>query len=180
MEEEDGHNKLYFYEANENGKKPTGLPSYLNWENVKTLVKFLDIFYEVTLRFYGSLFVTSDTYFHELINIENQLQQLCSVDGNPLLKSMVVEMEKKYDKYWGNTNNISLMLFVAIVLDLRYRLKYVKFWFKERYEKDKGDAMSSKIRDASSSSSSGTSLSRDSNPSVGNASLADCIKGYNN
>ena len=143
-------------------------------------MKFLDIFYKVTLRFYGSLFVTSNTYFHELISIKDQLQQLCSVDGNPLLKSMVVEMEKKYDKYWGSTDNISLMLFVAIVLDLRYRLKYVKFWFKERYEKDKGDAMSSKIRDASSSSSSGTSLSRDSNPSVGNASLADCIKGYNN
>ena len=143
-------------------------------------MKFLDIFYKVTLRFYGSLFVTSNTYFHELISIKNQLQQLCSVDGNPLLKSMVVEMETKYDKYWGSTDNISLMLFVAIVLDLRYRLKYVKFWFKERYEKDKGDAMSSKIRDASSSSSSGTSLSRDSNPSVGNASLADCIKGYNN
>ena len=76
------------------------------------------------------------------------------------------------------------MLFVAVVLNLRYRLKYVKFWFRERYGKDKGDAMSSKVRDASSSSGSGSgsgaSLSRDSKPSVGNASLADCIKGYNN
>ena len=102
----------------------------------------------MTLRFYGSLFVTSNTYFHELISIKNQLQQLCSVDGNPLLKIMVVEMKKKYNKYWGSTDNISLTLFVAIILDLRYRLKYVKFWFKERYEKDKGDAMSSKVRDA--------------------------------
>ena len=40
------------------------------------------------------------------------------------------------------------MLFVAVVLDPRYRLKYVKFWFREWYEKDKGDAMSSKVRDA--------------------------------
>ena len=40
------------------------------------------------------------------------------------------------------------MLFVAIILDPRYRLKYVKFWFKEWYRKDKGDAMSSKVRDA--------------------------------
>ena len=40
------------------------------------------------------------------------------------------------------------MFFVAIVLDPRYRLKYVKFWFREWYEKDKGDAMSSKVRDA--------------------------------
>ena len=45
-------------------------------------------------------------------------------------------------------DNINLMLFVAVVLDPRYRLKYVKFWFREWYGKDKGDAMSSKVRDA--------------------------------
>ena len=78
-------------------------------------------------------------------------------------------------------DNINLMLFVAVVLDPRYKLKYVKFWFREWYGKDKGDAMSSKVRDAlkrlyvervgqngvSSSSSSG-------------ASLSDRIKSYNN
>ena len=42
-------------------------PNYLDWENVKTFVKFLSIFYKATLRFSGSLFVTSNTYFHELI-----------------------------------------------------------------------------------------------------------------
>ena len=77
------------------------------------------------------------------------------------------------------------MLFVTVVRDPRYRLKYVKFWFREWYGKDKGDAMSSKVRDAlkrlyvervgqigvSSSSGSGASLSRDSSPSVDNASL---------
>ena len=89
-----------------------------------------------------------------------------------------------------------MIFFVAIVLDLRYRLKYVKFWFREWYGKDKGNAMSSKVRDtlkrlymervgqngASSSSGSGSSasLSRDSGPNVGNASLSDCIKSYNN
>ncbi|XP_075675034.1 zinc finger BED domain-containing protein RICESLEEPER 1-like [Castanea sativa] len=151
-------------------------------------------FYEATLRFSGSLFVTSNTYFHELISIEDQLQQLCSVDGDPLLKSMAIEMKKKYDKYWGSMDNINLMLFVAVVLDPRYRLKYVKFWFREWYRKDKGDEMSSKVRDAlkrlyvervgqngaSSSSGSGASLSKDSMPSVGNASLSDHIKSYNN
>ena len=45
-------------------------------------------------------------------------------------------------------DNINLMLFVAVVLYPRYRLKYIKFWFREWYGKDKGDAMSSKIRDA--------------------------------
>ena len=58
-------------------------------------MKFFGIFYEATLRFSGFLFVPSNTYFHELISIEDQLQQLCGVDGDPLLKSMAVEMKKK-------------------------------------------------------------------------------------
>ena len=74
LEEEDGHYSLYFCEADGNGKKPIGPPNYLDWENVKTFVKFLGIFYEATLRFSGFLFVTSNTYFHELISIEDQLQ----------------------------------------------------------------------------------------------------------
>ena len=74
LEEENGHYKLYFCKANENGKKPIGPTNYLEWENVKIFVKFLGIFYKAALRFFGSLFVTSNTYFHELISIEDQLQ----------------------------------------------------------------------------------------------------------
>ena len=101
LEEEDEHYKLYFFKADGNGKgkNPIGPPNYLDWENVKAFVKFLGIFYEATLRFSGSLIVTSNTYFHELISIEDQLQQLCSVDGDPLLKSMTVDMKKKNDKH---------------------------------------------------------------------------------
>ena len=87
------------------------------------------------------------------------------------------------------------MLFVAVVLNPRYRLKYVKFWFREWYGKDKGDAMSFRVWDAltklymervgqngalsSSGSGSSTSLPRDSGPSVCNALLSDRIKSYN-
>ncbi|KAL0016122.1 hypothetical protein SO802_003191 [Lithocarpus litseifolius] len=74
LEKEDGHYKLYFCEADGNRKKPIGPPNYLDWENVKTFMKFLGIFYEATLRFSVSLFITSNTYFHELISIEDQLQ----------------------------------------------------------------------------------------------------------
>ena len=90
-------------------------------------MKFLGIFYEATLRYSRPLFVTFNTYFHELISIEDQLQQLCSVDGDPLLRSMAIEMKKKYEKYWGSIDHINLMIFVAVVLDPRYRLKYIKF-----------------------------------------------------
>ena len=113
LEEEDEHYKLFFGEADGNGKKPIGPPNYLDWKNVKTFVKFLGIFYEVTLRFSGSLFVASNTYFHELISIEYQLQQLCSVDGVSLLRSMAVEMKKK--KSIGEVWIISIWCFLLLL-----------------------------------------------------------------
>ena len=71
-------------------------------------MKFLGIFYKAKLRFFGSLFVTSNTYFHELISIKDQLQQLCGVNKDPLLRSMAGKMKKKlYDKYWGSIDNIN-------------------------------------------------------------------------
>ena len=41
LEEEDGQYKFYFWEADGKGKKPIGPSNYLDWENVKTFVKFL-------------------------------------------------------------------------------------------------------------------------------------------
>jgi hypothetical protein len=53
----------------ENGKKPKGSPRSLDWENARLLCKFLRLFYEATLRFSGSLIVTSNSYFHKLVGI---------------------------------------------------------------------------------------------------------------
>ena len=36
-----GVTNFYFSEVDGNGKKPVGSPNYLDWENVKTFVKFL-------------------------------------------------------------------------------------------------------------------------------------------
>ena len=86
-----------------------------------------------------------------------------------------------------------MVLLVAVVFDPRYKLKYVKFCFREWYGKDKGDVMSSRVRDTSkrlymervgqngvlsfSGNGSCASLCRDFDPSVGNAS--DHLKRYN-
>ena len=75
------------------------------------------------LRFSGSLFVTTNVYFHELISLQDQLNQLCNGRGDPLLKGMAQRMKLKYDKYWGSVDRINLMLFVAVVVDPRYKLK---------------------------------------------------------
>ncbi|KAL0003479.1 hypothetical protein SO802_017260 [Lithocarpus litseifolius] len=142
MEEDDGHFLRHFEDPS------SGPPRFLDWENVRLCTKFLDMFYEATLRFSGSLFVTTNVYFHEFVSLQDQLNQLCNGRGDPLLKGMAQRMKLKYDKYWGSVDRINLMLFVAVVVDPRYKLKYVRFWFKQWYDKEKFDELGLRVREA--------------------------------
>uniref|UniRef100_A0A803LSM8 HAT C-terminal dimerisation domain-containing protein n=1 Tax=Chenopodium quinoa TaxID=63459 RepID=A0A803LSM8_CHEQI len=57
-------------------------------------------------------------------------------------------MKRKHDKYWENVNNINLMLYVAVVLDPRRNMQYVKWAIDDKYDLDKGKELYDKIRDA--------------------------------
>ncbi|KZV38952.1 hypothetical protein F511_41435 [Dorcoceras hygrometricum] len=113
-----------------------GPPSKEDWDNARNLVKFLGVFYEVTLRISGSLFVTSNQYFHELCLIKNVI-----TEKDPLLSRMAKGMERKFNKYWGDFEKINSLLFVAIVLDPRYKLKFTKYCLSHFYEKEIVDEM---------------------------------------
>src|SRR5262249_46920155 len=91
-------------------------PDSLDWTNARYFVKFLKLFYQVTLRFSGSLYVTSNSFFYDVVGIHSKLNQLCE-NENFLLGSIAVSMKLKFDKYWDNLNNINFLLYVAIVLD---------------------------------------------------------------
>ena len=141
MEEDDGHFLRYFEDPS------SGPPRFLDWENVILFTKFLGMFYEATLRFSSSLFVTTNVHFHELVSLQDQLNQLCNGRGDPLLKGMAQRMKLKYDKYWGSVDRINPILFVAVVVDPRYKLKYVRFWFKQWYDKEKADELGLRVRE---------------------------------
>ena len=61
-------------------------------------VKFLKLFYNAMLRFSGSLFVTSNAFFMEIMLIQNAITML-SKNSNIVLVSMVHGMQEKFDKY---------------------------------------------------------------------------------
>lgn len=62
MEDDDGHFLHYFEDLS------SGFARFLDQENVRLFTKFLSMFYEETLTFSGSLFVTTtNVYFHELV-----------------------------------------------------------------------------------------------------------------
>ncbi|CAA7050259.1 unnamed protein product [Microthlaspi erraticum] len=48
-------------------------------------------------------------------------------------KAMASRMKTKFDKYWGDMENMNVMIFVACVMDPRYKLKNVSFIIRESY-----------------------------------------------
>ena len=46
---------------------------------------------------------------------------------------MATKMEAKFEKYWGKGDKINHLLYVAVVLDLRKKMRFLKFSFSEIY-----------------------------------------------
>ncbi|GLT55305.1 hypothetical protein SLA2020_284420 [Shorea laevis] len=55
------------------------------------------------------------------------------MDKNEYMRSMTAKMLGKFDKYWGESN---LLLFIAAVLDPRYKMKLIHFCFLFIYPPD--------------------------------------------
>ncbi|KAL4323203.1 hypothetical protein GQ457_11G021380 [Hibiscus cannabinus] len=48
-------------------------------------------------------------------------------DLNEGVKSMAQQMKMKFDKYWKNFNNVNVLIFIALLLDPRHKLRYVEW-----------------------------------------------------
>ena len=119
-----------------------GPPNEDDWKNAEVFVKFLETFYEVTLKFSGSEYVTSNKYFTEIFEIQEELSTMIneSDNNNTLLGVMARNMKQKYDKYWGDLLTINGALLLAVVLDPRYKLGYLRHCYSVLHDKETCDA----------------------------------------
>jgi hypothetical protein len=65
-----------------------------------------------------------------------------------LLSSMTIKMKMKYDKYWGDLEKINPLLFVASVLDPRYKMIILEFWFTSNVGEEKSEKITTKLKNA--------------------------------
>ena len=103
---------------------------------------FLKLFYIATKKFFDSLYVTSNTFFDEMFMIQENIAHLIKSQTH-LLKNMATKMEVKFEKYWGKGNKINQLLNVAVVLDPRKKMRFLKFFILEIY----GDEVVNEIVD---------------------------------
>jgi len=55
-------------------------------------------------------------------------------------------MMTKYKKYWGNQDTQNFLLYVAIVLDPHFKLKYVRFYFGRLYDVEEVENFTIKVK----------------------------------
>jgi hypothetical protein len=156
-------------------QKYTYLPSPEEWEGVGAICNLLKVFKKATKIISGTMYPTTNLYFHhmwkikmvleeeletaelELENVEKQIvekgfssevpmaDQAKSRFLTEMIKSLK-EMKKKFDKYWNKSH---ITLCVPVVFDPRYKLKFIDFVFSKAYPmtgKEKIDKVEKLVR----------------------------------
>ena len=70
LEEDDRDFQLYFQESGSRGAPP----SNEDWKNASAFIKFLKIFYDITLALSGSLYVTSNSVYTHLSLVQSEIK----------------------------------------------------------------------------------------------------------
>ena len=73
-------------------------PNGIDFQNCRTFVGFLKLFYNATKKFSGSLYVISNTFFDEIFVIQENFAHLIK-SQSLLLKNMATKIESKFDKH---------------------------------------------------------------------------------
>ena len=121
LEEQDASYKI------EVNAKEIGTLEESDWRTLKVIHTFLEDFYLLTKRISGSYYITSNTYFDEVGSIKNLLLDYINSE-DPFFRDMAIKMNTKFDKYC-DISSMNQILVVALVLDPRYKLQYVEYWY---------------------------------------------------
>ncbi|KAL4288092.1 hypothetical protein AHAS_Ahas19G0251600 [Arachis hypogaea] len=83
------------------------------------------MFYDATLRIFGSSYVTSNLYMKEVFAFGRKIQQYRN-DDDLSISLMASKMKAKYNQYWKNEKTINMLL-IVVVLDPCHKLDYVEW-----------------------------------------------------
>ena len=123
-----------------------GVPTCDDWDNARRMLVYLRVFYTLTLKISGSLYVTSNRFFEEIFGVHTLLQKMLDVD-DPDVRMMALKMKQKFDKYWGDPKKLNPMIYLAVVFDPRQKLKKVQFAISKMYPGEVGHEMGNIVKD---------------------------------
>ncbi|KAI5648636.1 hypothetical protein M9H77_34641 [Catharanthus roseus] len=107
-------------------------PSDDEWKVADVVHGCLKIFYDCTNHFSGRNFPTSNVFFPDVCKIQLKLREWEN-SQHDFLKVMVGPMKQKFEKYWEES---CLVLGIAVVLDPRFKMNLVEFYYDAIYGSD--------------------------------------------
>lgn len=137
LKDEDPH---FILELNDN------VPQSADWDDARVFTQFLEKFYDATILFSGFSHCTSSLFFTEVCTIESFLSEW-SKSTEYCWSTMAIKMKKFFNKYRGKLEKVNLLLLLAVVLDPRCKIRYVRFGYFEIYETAKVDQQTQKVID---------------------------------
>ena len=108
------------------------LPHTDDWDLATEICGRLQIFHKVTELFSGTKYPTSNLFFPKVCEIKLELSKWVECE-NDVVKNTTFKMVNKYSKYWETIHGI---LGVAAVLDPRYKMTLIEYYFSKIYETD--------------------------------------------
>nr|XP_009763023.1 PREDICTED: zinc finger BED domain-containing protein RICESLEEPER 1-like [Nicotiana sylvestris] len=126
-----GLSRYLMFDSISDGKL-VGMLTRTDWDNVKRIARILEIFYNLTLKVSGSLYVTSNAHFLEIGQVFVYLNRLITSEDE-FLSEMASSKWKKFEKYWGEPKKMNKMIFIACLLDPCYKFTTVSFVLKKMF-----------------------------------------------
>jgi hypothetical protein len=99
------------------------------WEWAMSVTGYLKLLVEIMNTFSANRFTTANIFFHEICEIHIQLIDWSRSSDN-FLSPLALKMKAKFDKYW---RKCSLALAFAAVLDPRFKMKLVEYYYSLIY-----------------------------------------------
>ncbi|GJY40535.1 zinc finger BED domain-containing protein RICESLEEPER 1-like protein [Tanacetum coccineum] len=124
-----------FYLLQENDPTFSVSLSDEEWVSVSTITSFMKLLVEVTNAFSQSKYPTANIYFPEICDVHIQLVDYCK-SPDEFVSTLAAKMKIKFDKYW---NKCGLGLAIAAILDPRFKMKLVEYYYKQIYDNEASD-----------------------------------------
>lgn len=106
-----------------------------DWKMAETLCTYLKYFYDVADILTSPSYPTANVFFPEVSRIQMELTR-ASMSEDPLVHGLTNPLKEKFDRYW---KDCCLVLGMAVVMDPRFKLKFVEFTFSKVFVENAED-----------------------------------------
>ena len=119
-------------------------PTDDDWEKTEVIMKLLKAFVNAINVFSRTKYPTANLYFKEVWTIRHLLQHETVICDDEVVRSLTLEMQTKFKKYWNESN---MILAIASILDPRFKFLFIQYCYENAFGEEEAKQKVDEIRD---------------------------------